>query len=91
VNTHDKSAWAGNSNVLMALLNGSTFVTGSDASLQFGVETKWKSTVTGFSGQPEVPVELPLPEGWKPFGAAVQKFWYTDAQGTLYGQGTNWE
>jgi len=89
VNTNVKSAWAGVSNVLMELFNGSTFVTGSDGWQQFGLPSKWISTVTGsFHGQ-EVPMELPPPEGLKPFGAALSKFWYTDAQGTLYGQGSN--
>jgi len=89
VNTNVKSAWAGNDNVLMELLNGSTFVTGGDDFSQFGFDTVWTSTVTGKSGRQEVPMELPPPEGLKPFGAAYQKLWYTDAQGTLYGQGWN--
>jgi len=88
VNTNVKSAWAGKANVLMELLNGSTFVTGYDGGWQFGLDTRWKSTVSG-SYQQEVPMELPPPDGLKPFGAAWSKFWYTDAQGTLYGQGWN--
>jgi len=90
VNANVKSAWAGNSNVLMELLNGSTFVTGSDGWGQFGLPSRWKSTVTGKSHRQEVPMELPPPAGLKPFGAADYKFWYTDAQGTLYGQGMNY-
>jgi len=91
VNTNVKSAWAGKYNVLMELLNGSTFVTGYDGWYQFGFDTKWQSTVSGvsYSYQQEVPMELPPPEGLKPFGAAWNKFWYTDAHGTLYGQGFN--
>jgi len=90
VNTNVKSAWAGNYNVLMELLNGSTFVTGSDSWWQFGFDTRWTSTVTGIAHRQEVPMELPPPKGLKPFGAADYKFWYTDAQGTLYGQGMNY-
>jgi len=74
VNTNVKSAWAGDNHVLMELLNGSTFVTGY----------AWWSTVTGASQV--IPKEQALPEGLKPFGTAHRKFWYTDAQGTLYGQ-----
>jgi len=90
VKTNVKSAWVGRSNVLMELLNGSTFVIGNDAYHQFGFDTKWTSTVTGVSSRQEVAMELPPPEGLKPFGAGDNKFWYTDAQGTLYGQGMNY-
>jgi len=67
----------------MELLNGSTFVTGSDGWWQFG-----RSPRIRFHRQ-EVPMELPPPAGLKPFGSANFKFWYTDAQGSLYGQGSN--
>jgi len=89
VNTNVKSAWAGNRNVLMELLNGSTFVTGSDYYRQFGLDTRWFSTATVAGDRQEVAIELPPPAGLKPFGAALDKLWYTDAQGTLYGQGSN--
>jgi len=65
----------------MELLNGSTFVTGGDDFSQFGFVTARK--------RQEVPMELHPPEGLKPFGAAYDKFWFTDTQGTLYGQGWN--
>jgi len=89
VNTNIKSAWAGKENVLMELFNGSTHVTGSDGRRQFGLDFSWRSTVTGRPSLQEVPMELHPPDGLKPFGAAFSKFWFTDTQGTLYGQGAN--
>jgi len=65
-------------------------VTGSDIWHQFGFDAVWRSTVTGALDRPQVPMELPPPAGLKPFGAADHKFWYTDAQGTPYGQGMNY-
>jgi len=83
-------AWVSSSNVVMELLNGSTFVTGSDADFQFGFGSRYRSPKY-WSAPPrsEVPLSLQPPEGLKAFGADDGIFWFIAENRTLYGRGRN--